>query len=214
MKILNLYAGIGGNRKLWGDEHEITAVEIDPNIAKIYQDFFPDDRMIVGDAHQYLELNYGGYDFIWSSPPCPTHSRIRNIAGVGCGQNAPCYPDMKLYEEIIFLRQIYKSNGVSFSGKYVVENVRGYYKPLIQCQEVGLHYYWANFYISPFHIKTRGHMTGVGGLQERKGIDLTEYNLLSFKKQEVLRNFVEPELGLHILNESQKGEQGVLFGGD
>jgi hypothetical protein len=27
MKILNLYAGIGGNRKLWGDEHEIVAVE-------------------------------------------------------------------------------------------------------------------------------------------------------------------------------------------
>ena len=22
MKILNLYAGIGGNRKLWGDEHD------------------------------------------------------------------------------------------------------------------------------------------------------------------------------------------------
>lgn len=31
MKILNLYAGIGGNRKLWtpnGDEHDITAVNI------------------------------------------------------------------------------------------------------------------------------------------------------------------------------------------
>lgn len=34
MKILNLYCGIGGNRKLWGDEHEITAVEWDSNIAK------------------------------------------------------------------------------------------------------------------------------------------------------------------------------------
>jgi DNA (cytosine-5)-methyltransferase 1 len=28
MRILNLYAGIGGNRKLWGDDHEITAVEL------------------------------------------------------------------------------------------------------------------------------------------------------------------------------------------
>lgn len=26
MKILNLYAGIGGNRELWGNEHEITGV--------------------------------------------------------------------------------------------------------------------------------------------------------------------------------------------
>lgn len=54
MKILNLYAGIGGNRKLWGDSHEITAVEIDPEIAKIYHDFFPQDKVIVADAHQYL----------------------------------------------------------------------------------------------------------------------------------------------------------------
>jgi len=38
MKIYNGYAGIGGNRKLWGPEHEITAVELNPDIAKIYQD--------------------------------------------------------------------------------------------------------------------------------------------------------------------------------
>ena len=35
-KILNLYAGIGGNRKLWGDEHEITAVEYDEATADVY----------------------------------------------------------------------------------------------------------------------------------------------------------------------------------
>ena len=40
MKILNLYAGIGGNRKLWGNEHEITAVEINPKIAEAYKTFF------------------------------------------------------------------------------------------------------------------------------------------------------------------------------
>lgn len=69
MKILNLYAGIGGNRKLWGDEHEITAVEYKPEIAKIYQDFFPNDKMVVGDAHQYLLGHFNEFDFIWSSPP-------------------------------------------------------------------------------------------------------------------------------------------------
>ena len=36
MKILNLYCGIGGNRKLWSGDHEITAVEIDENIAPDY----------------------------------------------------------------------------------------------------------------------------------------------------------------------------------
>jgi len=64
MKILNLYAGIGGNRKLWGNEHEITAIELDPNIAKIYQDFFPNDKVIIADAHQYLLEHYKEFDFI------------------------------------------------------------------------------------------------------------------------------------------------------
>ena len=40
MKILNLYAGIGGNRKLWGDEHQITAVENEQDIADVYKHFF------------------------------------------------------------------------------------------------------------------------------------------------------------------------------
>ena len=56
MKILNLYCGLGGNRTLWGDEHEVTAVEIDADIAKIYQDRFPDDTVVIGDAHKFLAL--------------------------------------------------------------------------------------------------------------------------------------------------------------
>src|SRR3990167_10923497 len=136
MKILNLYAGIGGNRKLWGDEHEITAVENVPEIAKIYADFFPKDVIIIGDAHQYLLEHYKEYEFIWSSPPCPSHNKIRNEAGVGSGQNEPIYPDMKLYEEIIFLQHMFKLENSGFKGKYVVENVVSYYKPLIPPQEV------------------------------------------------------------------------------
>jgi site-specific DNA-cytosine methylase len=78
-------AGIGGNRKLWDGDIEITAVEIDPKIAKIYQDFFPNDKVIVSDAHQYLLEHFKEYDFIWSSPPCPTHSRMRFLI-VGWGR--------------------------------------------------------------------------------------------------------------------------------
>jgi DNA (cytosine-5)-methyltransferase 1 len=37
MKILNLYAGIGGNRKLWGNKHNITAVEFNNTIAEKYK---------------------------------------------------------------------------------------------------------------------------------------------------------------------------------
>ncbi|HEC40865.1 MAG TPA: DNA cytosine methyltransferase, partial [bacterium] len=79
MKILNLYAGIGGNRKLWGDKHEIIAIEIDPKIAAIYQDLFPNDKVIIADAHQYLLEHFKEFDFIWSSPPCPSHSRTNTF---------------------------------------------------------------------------------------------------------------------------------------
>ena len=123
MKVLNLYAGIGGNRKLWKDV-EVTAVENDPKIAKIYQDFFPYDRVIVMDAHEFLLNYYSAFDFIWSSRPCVSHSIIRAIAGVGRGQNKPIYPDMGLYQEIIFLKHFFK-------GKFCVENVISYYEPLI-----------------------------------------------------------------------------------
>ena len=119
MKILNLYAGIGGNRKLWSDEHEITAVEYDPNIANIYQTIFPNDRVIIGDAHQYLLEHFQEFDFIWSSPPCPTHSRARFGLGVGSGKVKGVYPDMRLYQEIIFLDK-------HFKGKWCVENVIAY----------------------------------------------------------------------------------------
>ena len=98
MKILNLYAGIGGNRKLWKG-HEVTAVEINPEIAKIYKDFFPEDKIIVGDAHEYLLQHYKEFDFIWSSPPCPSHSQVRFGLGVCSGKSKPVYPDMNLYQE-------------------------------------------------------------------------------------------------------------------
>ena len=77
MKVLNLFSGLGGNRKLWGDEHDITAVEYREDIAKFYSVQYPQDRVVVGDAHQYLLDCHSSYDFIWSSCPCPTHSRAR-----------------------------------------------------------------------------------------------------------------------------------------
>ena len=207
MKILNLYAGIGGNRKLWSDDHEITAVEIDPKIAKIYQDFFPQDKVVVTDAHQYLLEHFEEFDFIWSSPPCPSHSKIRNEAGVGNKQNKPMYPDMKLYEEIILMQHMTKLG--FFKGSYVIENVIGYYKPLIQPQEISLHYFWTNFYIPPMKTKTRGHMTGSKTLEVIKGFDLSKYS--GIDKVKILRNCVEPETGKYILDRLLKQEYKTLL---
>ncbi len=96
MKVLNLYAGIGGNRTLWKDV-EVTAIENNKSIAKIYLDFFPDDKVIVADAHQYLLEHYKEYDFIWSSPPCQSHTRMRNLLN-RFEQYKKVFPNMQLYE--------------------------------------------------------------------------------------------------------------------
>ncbi len=146
-KILNLYACLGGNRYKWdsvakekGIEIEVTAVELDEVAAELYQERFPNDKVIVADAHQYLLNNFKEFDFIWSSPPCPSHSRARywNSSNYETTTEA-IYPDMKLYEEILFLQHYYRT------GKYVVENVIPYYEPLIQAQKRGRHLYWTNF---------------------------------------------------------------------
>lgn len=205
MKILNAYAGIGGNRKLWGDEHQVTAVESNPNIAKIYQDFFPNDTVIVGDAHEYLLEHFQEFDFIWSSPPCPTHSKARFGLGVGSGKVKPVYPDMRLYQEIILLKH-------HFKGKYCVENVMAYYKPLIEPQTVGRHWYWANFTIpkiavaqsrisqqSKEYSKSPVRIFKTSDYENLYGFNLTGYT--GIDKRLVMRNCVEPEVGLHIINQ-------------
>ena len=203
MKILNLYAGIGGNRKLWGDKHEVTAIEHDPKIAKIYQDFFPNDNVIITDAHKYLLEHFKEFDFIWSSPPCPTHSDIRRAA-THRGQNKPVYPNMELYEEIILLKHFAPLNC-----KWVVENVRPYYKPLIEFQKSGRHCFWANFKIP--YIKSQNHEihNSIIGSQTVYGFSLNKFKWLKDKRQ-LLRNLVNPKISLHVFNCAFKEKQEVL----
>lgn len=201
MKILNLYSGIGGNRKLWGDTHDITAVELNPQIAKIYQDFFPQDKVIVADAHQYLLEHFKEYEFIWSSPPCPSHSRSStSLSGWGVYR----YPDMRLYEEIIFLKHFFK-------GLWVVENVKPYYAPLIiPSVELDRHLFWCNFAISNFAISRDYDVS-----RATKEVLAKHHNIIfpegTQNQRKLLRNVVYPPLGLHILNESKRDIQPELF---
>ncbi|GAF72311.1 unnamed protein product [marine sediment metagenome] len=200
MKVLNLYAGIGGNRKLWKDV-EVTAVEIDKKIAKIYQDFFPNDEVIVTDAHKYLLDMFAEFDFIWSSPPCPTHSNLRfglSYKVQGC---VPVFPDMKLYEEIIFLKYYFK-------GKWVVENVNSYYEPLIKPFEIGRHYFWANFIIGNKKIDEKVIRISLKERENNKGFNLDGYKLDN--KIQVINNCVNSKLGLHILQEAIKEKQQTI----
>lgn len=211
IKVLNLYAGIGGNRKLWPEritfggvtyELEITAVELNPEIAAIYQTRFPNDTVIIANAHDYLLEHYGEYDFIWSSTPCQRNSQIRFRLGVQARGNVkPMYPDLRLYEEFIFLDN-------HFKGKFIIENTIAYYSPLIQPQEVAKHWFWANFVITQIKKKSRCHHVGIEELALRKGVDLSMYGIKN--KRQILRNCVEPELGLHIFNCAFKETQQTL----
>ena len=199
MKILNLYAGIGGNRRLWGDEHEIVAVEYDNKIAAVYADLWPNDELIVGDAHEYLRQHHQKFDFIWSSPPCQTHGSFRYNIGVRFRGVEPKFPDMTLYEEIVFLK--YHSTAL-----WVVENVVPYYGALIPAEKIGRHLYWSNFPLPTLPDPVDNLRNNqIPQLQELHGFDLSGYSLPN--KRQVLRNVVSPEIGKAIL------DKAILYAG-
>ena len=197
-KILNLYACLGGNRYKWdevakekGIEIEVTAVELDPEAARLYQERFEKDIVVIGDAHQYLLEHFKEFDFIWASPPCPSHSRL-----VQSNKNKENYdlryPEMSLYQEVIFLDNFFK-------GKYVVENVIPYYEPLIPAKKRGRHLYWTNFLL-PTDIRER-ETIGISTAKEevKKLCEFHDYDFYKYKgKQQInkmARNLVDYEAG-------------------
>ena len=211
MRVLNLYAGIGGNRKLWTDV-EVVAVEMDEKIANIYQDFFPDDLVILGDAHQFLLDHYMNFDFIWSSPPCPTHSKTNHFLHA---QGTTRYPDMGLWQEIVFLKTF-------CHGKWVVENVKPYYEPFWPATVIDRHYFWSNFLITDWRSKEKGFNIANAKTSTRLDPDgyeksLEEYHGItvpsdvgSTDKRKMLRNCVYPPLGQHILDCARGNTQQTL----
>jgi DNA (cytosine-5)-methyltransferase 1 len=192
MKVLNLYACLGGNRLLW-DNCEVTAVELDKEAARLYQERFPNDKVIVADAHQYLLDHYKEFDFIWSSPPCPTHSRARFARR---NTTTAVYPDMKLYEEILFLDKWFK-------GKYCVENVIPYYEPLIPAKKRGRHLYWTNFNL-PNDLNERKCSIMESKNELEKWCVFHDYDFRKYKGkqsvQKMARNLVDYEAGKTIFD--------------
>ena len=203
VRILDLYAGIGGNRKLWGDKPDVTAVEYNDKIAEAYQDHFPEDTVVVDDAHEYLLNHFDEFDFIWTSPPCPTHSQLRKNLSVETGAD-PVFPDLKLYEEILFLQGY-------FDGKWVVENVDPWYDPLVEPQASGRHMFWSNFDIPELDT---GPTIGRDGESVMDNYDpdaqakefgydpeqLDKYNFPSdYPRDKVINNMVHPKVGKAIL---------------
>jgi len=191
MKVLNLYAGIGGNRKYWNGV-EVTAVELDPQIAEVYASVYPSDQMVVGDAHRFLQDHFGEYDFIWSSPPCPSHSQYRHNVGVLGKGYKPIMPDMSLYAEIVFLK--------TYATKilWVVENVEPYYTPLVAPSfKLQRHFFWSNFTVPEIDFPRSELRT------KNKITDFDDYALVAntgiTNKRQVLRNQTNPLVGQHIM---------------
>jgi DNA (cytosine-5)-methyltransferase 1 len=172
----------------------VTAVEWDKDIAVYYQDRYPNDELIIGDAHQYLLDHYKEFDFIWTSPPCQTHSSFRFNIGVRYRGVKPVYPEMSLWQEIIFLKSHYEGN-------WVVENVKPYYKPLIEPTAVlQRHYFWSNKPITEkVFEKDNIRVAQIPDLQDHHQIDLTNYKIAN--KRQALRNCVEGHIGYYVLNE-------------
>lgn len=196
---MNLYSGIGGNRKLWQDV-EVTAVEINQEIAAIYQENFPQDTMIIGDAHEYLVNNFEAFDFIWSSPPCQTHSRMMKATR----HPKKRYTDMSLYQEIILLEHFFK-------GKWVVENVTPFYDALIKpTATIGRHFIWSNFNIK--NIETSNHENFIKADSPKEIESLKNWIGINYEGNiyyednhspgQVLRNCVHPEIGLYIMEQA------------
>ena len=210
-RVLNLYACLGGNRYKWND-CDVTAVELDPELARMYQERFPNDKVVIADAHQYLLDHYKEFDFIWSSPPCPTHSRSRFARHES---TTPEYPDMKLYQEIIFLDNYFK-------GKYCVENVIPFYEPLVPGKKIGRHLYWTNFRL-PSNLNERKASIMEGKDEVKRWCEFHEFDFYKYKGEQrvdkIARNLVDYEAGLTIFNtargiiQKSNTKQNCLFDG-
>lgn len=197
---MNLYAGVGGNRKLWPHTVNVTAVENNKKIADVYRRLYPHDTVIEDDAHEYLRQNYMNFDFIWSSPPCQTHSKMAKATR----HKLKRYPDLKLYEEILFLKHFAKC-------KWVVENVAPFYEPLIPGKRVGRHLFWSNFEFDvqdierPAGFINKCNLAGKEEMMDWLGIWFKEniYYEKNHCPAQVLRNCVHPKIGEQIFLAAQ-----------
>jgi DNA (cytosine-5)-methyltransferase 1 len=194
LRVLNAYAGIGGNRHLWPDEWIVRAIELDPRVAAEYASRYPQDTVIVGDAHAYVMEHGHEFDAVWTSPPCPTHSRLAiNVAKRRGVENEP---DPRLWAEVAHLRAL--------GGLYVVENVHTYYAPPILPDVVTeRHYYWtsaAPMMISPISVlPVSGRRTGLtaDAIAESYGIPPLAPGSVADRRK-AMRNAVVPAEGLAI----------------
>jgi len=200
IKVLNLYAGLGGTTSLLDENiYEITNIELNEKIAKVLQERKPNQKVIITDAHQYLLEHYNEFDIIASGIMCQTHSKMNKATR----HNMIRFVDGKLFEEIIFLQTYFK-------GKWFVENVVPYYEPYGNPTKIGRHLFWSNFEIPemidlPKSPKGMMNLSTVG--QKKEMMDWLEihydkniYYEGNHCPVQILRNCLHPKIGLHVFN--------------
>lgn len=196
---------------MWPEHVEVTAVDMDENVLKVYEYHHPQDTIINGDAHQYLLDHHTEFDMVWSSPPCQSHSRMQKATR----HDVTKYPDMSLYQEILFLEHF-------FEGKWVVENVRPYYEPLMPAQSVGRHLFWANFIIRAHEIPQPDDFIFLGTVPDTEklkdwlGIHYPQdmgaiYMHGNHCPGQALRNAVHPILGRAVFDSATLEVQQDIF---
>ena len=174
INILNLYACLGGNRYKWDELTEnsdakinVTAVELDPHLAELYKQRFPNDNVIVagsarlsGNEKQYVVKFGSDGNVLWSNTS--TENGVLNdvvaisqdvtaVTGRGDGELEWSFY-VGLYDESgtefkrllggnVTLAQVFISHGLAVdnNGDIVVSGFRNYY------------YYQYYMYLMKFH---------------------------------------------------------------
>lgn len=86
LRVLNAYAGIGGNRHLWPDDWQITAIELDPRVAAEYLRELG-KAYVVENVHVYYtppippDLVTDRH-YYWTSNPPAMLSPLHGIKGI------------------------------------------------------------------------------------------------------------------------------------
>lgn len=169
-------------------------------IAETYRDNFPDDTIIVKDVLSFVKTeDISIYDFIWTSPPCTTHTMWTMTRGYNI-------PDLtSLYGLILFFGYILKDTN------WIVENVRPWYTPLINPTfKLGRHYFWSNRKIPEKDFKDENeryniYRSSFGQLSKLYQLNVDRIKSLNkLDRRQIVRNIVSPEIGLYVFQKMTK----------
>lgn len=204
-KVLNLFGGIGGNRRAFDDDkYDVTTVESNQNIAAYYLSEYPQDEVIVGDAYDYLWKNFHKFDFVWASPPCTTHTILNKVrAGRKYKKTFKNdiikLPDPGIFSLIIWMKEIYR-------GDWVVENVKnGYsfkYFNVKPTAVVGRHYIWSNFHVTEMDVFKKEHVGSIEDICKIKNINYEKFKKWNFnlRKDNIGHNTVLEKYARHVMD--------------